>query len=229
MTVRAIETRSQRGGGIDFVADSSAPDDLFRVWIQGETFPRVVIDPVNSQILTGNGTIAPAAVTVAGDLLAANNLSDVANAGTALANLAGQPLDTDLTNVAAVSTTAFGRALLALANAAALDTAAGLGTVATHAVTEFVLSTSNAVHLTGTATWDPVSLLSLVMDSKTVTVTGAVLGDVAIAGFSLALPPGVILGANVTAADTVTVSLLNATAGVLDVASGTIRADVFHL
>lgn len=39
-----------------------------------------------------------------------------------------QPLDSDLTAIAALTTTSFGRALLALANAAALASAAGLGT-----------------------------------------------------------------------------------------------------
>lgn len=48
-----------------------------------------------------------------------------------IADLAAkQPLDSDLTAIAALSTTAFGRALLALADAAALRTAGGLGTAA---------------------------------------------------------------------------------------------------
>ena len=52
--------------------------------------------------------------------------------------LAGkQPLDSDLTAIAALSTTTFGRALLTMADAAALRTAAGLGTAATHAETDF--------------------------------------------------------------------------------------------
>ncbi len=42
-----------------------------------------------------------------------------------------QPLDSDLTAIAALTTTAFGRAVLALADAAALRTAAALGTAAT--------------------------------------------------------------------------------------------------
>lgn len=41
-----------------------------------------------------------------------------------------QPLDSDLTAIAALATTAFGRALLVLADAAALRTAGGLGTAA---------------------------------------------------------------------------------------------------
>jgi hypothetical protein len=42
-----------------------------------------------------------------------------------------QPLDSDLTAIAALSTTSFGRALLVLADAAAMRAAAGLGTLAT--------------------------------------------------------------------------------------------------
>jgi len=48
-----------------------------------------------------------------------------------------QPLDSDLTAIAALTTTSFGRALLALADAAAMRTAAGLGTAATSAATAF--------------------------------------------------------------------------------------------
>lgn len=42
-----------------------------------------------------------------------------------------QPIDSDLTAIAALSTTSFGRGLLELANAGALRTAAGLGTAST--------------------------------------------------------------------------------------------------
>lgn len=55
----------------------------------------------------------------------------------AAAQAASQPLDSDLTAIAALSTTSFGRALLALADAAALRTSAGLGTAATHDVGDF--------------------------------------------------------------------------------------------
>jgi hypothetical protein len=103
-----------------------------------------------------------------GDMLAANNLSDLVNTTTARTNLglgsaalsastafdaagaatsaqaaaiaASQPLDTDLTAIAAVATTAYGRALLALADAAAGRTAFGLGTAATTAATDYATS-----------------------------------------------------------------------------------------
>jgi hypothetical protein len=55
--------------------------------------------------------------------------SDVPGLDAALADL--QPLDADLSAIAALATTAFGRALLELANAGALRTAAELGTIAT--------------------------------------------------------------------------------------------------
>lgn len=55
---------------------------------------------------------------------------DAAGAAAA-AQAASQPLDSDLTAIAALSTTAFGRSLLAAADAAALRTLAGAGTVST--------------------------------------------------------------------------------------------------
>lgn len=61
---------------------------------------------------------------------------DAAGAAAA-AQSASQPLDSDLTAIAALTTTAFGRGLLALADAAALRTAAGLGTAALAATGDF--------------------------------------------------------------------------------------------
>lgn len=61
---------------------------------------------------------------------------DLAGAAAA-AQAASQPLDSDLTAIAALSTTAYGRALLTLANAAAGRTAFGLGTAAVANVGDF--------------------------------------------------------------------------------------------
>lgn len=84
-------------------------------------------------------------VTSAGAVMAANNLSDVANAATSLSNLGGQPLDATLTSIAALGTasgkylyttgidtwaegtiTAAGRAILDDASASAQRTTLGL-------------------------------------------------------------------------------------------------------
>ena len=61
---------------------------------------------------------------------AASDATTKANAAQAAAIAASQPVDSDLTAIAALTTTAYGRALLELANAAAGRTAFGLGTAA---------------------------------------------------------------------------------------------------
>lgn len=76
------------------------------------------------------------------------------------------------------------------------------------------------------ATWDPASVASGAATTTTITVTGAVLGDLAIASFSIALPAGVVISAAVTATDTVTVTLANLSGSAQDLASGTVRTTV---
>lgn len=80
--------------------------------------------------------------------------------------------------------------------------------------------------VSGTATWDPPSIGDGAMTSTTVTVTGALLGDTAFAAFSLVVPAGALLTAQVTASNTVTVTLYNKSGGSLDLSSGTLRATV---
>jgi hypothetical protein len=78
--------------------------------------------------------------------------------------------------------------------------------------------------LTGSATKDWPSLADGAMASQTVTVTGCAVGDIAQASMSVALPAGMQLTAAVTAADTVTVTLINHSGAVQDLASGTLTA-----
>ena len=74
------------------------------------------------------------------------------------------------------------------------------------------------------ATYDPPNLADGAGVTTTVTVTGAALGDAALASFSLDLQ-GIILGPPyVSAADTVTVRFQNETGGALDLDSGTLKA-----
>lgn len=80
--------------------------------------------------------------------------------------------------------------------------------------------------LVGSATYDPASLADGAGVTTTVTVTGAVLGDfVDMCSFSLDLQ-GMTLTGYVSAADTVAIRFQNESGGVLDLASGTIRAVV---
>ena len=75
-------------------------------------------------------------------------------------------------------------------------------------------------------TWDPSSIANGAKEEKEITVTGAALGDFAIASFSLDTQ-GMALTADVTAANTVTCTLSNNTGGALNLSSGTLRVLVF--
>lgn len=81
--------------------------------------------------------------------------------------------------------------------------------------------------LRGTATVDFGSLPDGDTTSTTVTVTGAALGDVVLGvSHTVAVPGGMILAGNVTASNTVTVTLHNESGGTVDLASGTVAAVV---
>ena len=88
-------------------------------------------------------------------------------------------------------------------------------------------STAVLNSLTGSATFDPGSLVDAAGATTTVTVTGAALGDFALASFSLDLQ-GITVTAYVSATDTVAVRFQNETGGTIDLASGTLRARVFE-
>lgn len=76
-----------------------------------------------------------------------------------------------------------------------------------------------------TGTYDPASLNDGQRAETDVTVTGAALGDFAEASFSLDTQ-GIILDAQVTATNTVTVTFHNETGGTIDLGSGTLRVQV---
>ena len=82
-------------------------------------------------------------------------------------------------------------------------------------------------HLSGTVTWDPPNLAIGDLTSKQVTVTGAAMGDTVAVGLSTLNVAGLILSGAVTAPDTVTVSMINHSAGAQNLAEGTLRADVW--
>ncbi len=89
---------------------------------------------------------------------------------------------------------------------------------------ETLRAASAGALLTGTATYDPASLVDGAGATTTITVTGAVLGDY-VQGISFSLDlQGILLTAYVSAADTVAVRFQNETTGTIDLASGTLRA-----
>lgn len=84
-------------------------------------------------------------------------------------------------------------------------------------------------HLTATATWDPGNMADNAVAATTITVTGAaVLGSVALASHDQIGSNLVLVSAHVSAANTVRVVLLNKTGSALDIASGTLRVDVWQ-
>ncbi len=82
--------------------------------------------------------------------------------------------------------------------------------------------------LTGSDTWDPVSIADGDEEAKEVTVTGAVLGDFVRVSFSVDVAD-LVLDAKVTEADKVTCVLANNTGVPIDLGSGTITVEVFKL
>ncbi len=81
-------------------------------------------------------------------------------------------------------------------------------------------------HLSATTTWNPDNVANGAQTTTTITVTGAAIGDVVAVGFSQDLQALQLTG-YVSAADTVTVVLQNGTGSPVDLASGTLRADVW--
>lgn len=80
--------------------------------------------------------------------------------------------------------------------------------------------------LKSSAAWTPGTFASGTSVSTAVTVAGAALGMAALGAFSLALPAGVVVSAAVTAANTVTVTLLNLSGAGATLAAGTVTAEV---
>ena len=81
--------------------------------------------------------------------------------------------------------------------------------------------------LTGSATWNASSIANGAEEAKEVTVTGAQLGDFAIASMSIDITD-LVLDAQVTAANTVTCVLANNTGGAINLGSGTVYVKVIE-
>lgn len=109
-------------------------DDLSAIALLATTpFGRSLLIQANAaavRSLLGLGTAAVANTT-------AFDLAGAASSALNAALAASQPLDSDLTAIAALNTTAFGRGLLELANAAAVRTYLSLGSAALQATSAF--------------------------------------------------------------------------------------------
>lgn len=81
-------------------------------------------------------------------------------------------------------------------------------------------------YLETTAVYDPPSLVDGAGSDSFITITGAALGDLCIASFSLNTA-GITVTSNVVNANTVRVRFQNETGGTLDLASGTLRVRVW--
>lgn len=90
-----------------------------------------------------------------------------------------------------------------------------------------VVQTSDSNVLDGNTTWDPGSIADGDMEATSVTVSGAELGDFALASFSLDVSD-LTVSASVTASNTVTVVFANNTGAPVDLGSGTLYARVFQ-
>jgi hypothetical protein len=82
-------------------------------------------------------------------------------------------------------------------------------------------------HLSGSTTWNPAEVADGAQATTTVTVTGAAASNPVVVAFGQDLQ-GMQLTGYVSAANTVTVVLQNNTGGAIDLASGTLVADVWQ-
>lgn len=165
--------------------------------------------------------------------------------GQAITDLGSNKQDssTNLTELSAVNPGTAGKQVLAAEDAETILTAIGAfdaenviddDTFATASATNVPSAESVKVYadkkadkdalLTFVGTYDWASIAAGAMASTTFTVTGAALGDIVLgASLSVAVAAGVMMTAHVTAANTVTVSMVNHTAAAVDIASASHR------
>ncbi len=121
-----------------------------------------------------------------------------------------QPLDSDLTAIAALTTTSFGRSLLTQADAAATKTTLGLATVATSGSASDLGTGTLAQARGGTG----VSNAGTFTNASNTTVTGG--GTIALGGFTLTVPTtgtAALLGVANTFTQNITLSDINLVLG----------------
>lgn len=89
------------------------------------------------------------------------------------------------------------------------------------------LASAADISLEYSGTYDPASMAAGETTSTSVTVTGAAMGDYAIASHTQNLA-GCIMTAYVSAINTVTVLVLNTTAGTVNISAGTLKVAILR-
>lgn len=84
-------------------------------------------------------------------------------------------------------------------------------------------------HLAAQAAWDPPNLVNNASVTVNITVTGAAVGDICGVSFTTVLPAGMYFAVpQVTATNTVTVTLINNSGSTQDLASGTLKVQAWQ-
>lgn len=117
------------GRGLDVVHFSSAPEDIWRLWLPGEVYPRIEFDPLNSQVRVGPGTVPTTPLSASsGSLTIAALPSNLQGSGIVMAATYGEAVtvgapvyiaaDGTVKNASAAAGTKYPATYLALASAA---------------------------------------------------------------------------------------------------------------
>lgn len=201
---------------------ASWDDKWDRVGAADETFD----DPPGGG---GAGSLADGAVTTA--KIAANAVTAAKVAADVATQAELDAVSTTASNHISDATAAHAAAAISFSptgSIASTDVQAAIAEVASEA------GGGGDTWLRGSKTWDPGNMAAfgagVATQSTTVTVTGAAVGDMAVVGFSTVIPAKVVMKANVSAADTVTVVLINLDeTSAHDLASGTLNVAVLEV
>lgn len=129
---RTLKSEIERipGRGLDVVHFDISPEDIWRLWIEGELYPRIEFDPYNSQVRTGPGTVPTTPLAASSGSLTISALpANQQGSGLVLAATYGEAItvgapvyiaaDGTVKNAAAAAGTKYPAVYLALATAAA--------------------------------------------------------------------------------------------------------------
>lgn len=82
--------------------------------------------------------------------------------------------------------------------------------------------------MTATRGWNPLNLLDGESASQTITVKGATVGDIVACGYDSIIVAGWQISGQVTAANTVTITITNHTGGAINLPNGTVRVHIWQ-